>query len=121
MFPQGTRQLGVKLHPIADNRQGAIPILNFLNPAALMITMEKVGDRPWQGLGDTVSALPSVVTGNVHLTLPAGRSPSALQGRGSGLDTHPGQRRLIGSSDAAASSMISLLASVSTTLGEIPH
>ena len=44
-------------------------------------------------------------------------STGALQGTGSGLDTRPGQREtVIQSSDATPSSMISLLASVSTIL-----
>lgn len=47
------------------------------------------GGGPWQGLGDTVSALPSVVTGHVYLVLSTDHKPSALQGRGSGLDTCP--------------------------------
>lgn len=46
-----------------------------------------------------------------------GSRANVLQGTGSGLDTRPGQRdAVIQSSDAAASSMISLLASVSTIL-----
>lgn len=49
--------------------------------------------------------------------LSTGHRPSALQGTGSGLAARPGQREtVIWSSDAAPSSMISLLASVSTTL-----
>lgn len=35
LFLWGARQLRVKCHHMADNRQGTIPIPNFQNPAAL--------------------------------------------------------------------------------------